>query len=164
MRYNCIREMDISNGIGIGISLFTQGCNFHCKNCFNPETWDFNGGKEWNNKVEDKFLKLILRPFISRFSILGGEPLEQTDDLISIISKVRKIKPDIKVWLWSGYTYEKIVQDKAKSKILDYIDYLIDGKFIYEQKDFNLKFRGSSNQKIYEKSKQDIWVLSKDFN
>ena len=75
MRYAQIRSMDISNGEGIGVSLFVQGCHFHCKNCFNSETWDFAGGKAWTDSTEEKFLQLINRPYIKRVSILGGEPL-----------------------------------------------------------------------------------------
>ena len=75
MRYNQIRECDIANGEGIGVALFVQGCRFKCKNCFNPETWDFNGGKEWTPEVEDKLIELANRPYIKRLSILGGEPL-----------------------------------------------------------------------------------------
>jgi anaerobic ribonucleoside-triphosphate reductase activating protein len=79
MRYASIREMDITNGIGIGVSLFVQGCTHHCKGCFNPETWDFNGGKEWTQDIENKFIELCKRPHIDCVSILGGEPFDQDE-------------------------------------------------------------------------------------
>lgn len=95
MRYASIRSLDISNGEGVGVSLFVQGCPFHCKNCFNSETWDFNGGKEWTEKTKNKFMELIDRPYIKRMSILGGEPLaeQNLDDVLSLIKEIREKYP-----------------------------------------------------------------------
>ena len=91
MRYAQIRNMDISNGEGIGVALFVQGCHFHCKDCFNQETWDFNGGKEWTNETEDEFVELIKRPYIKRVSILGGEPLadENLDGVLHLVQRIK---------------------------------------------------------------------------
>ena len=95
MRYAQIRSMDISNGDGDGVSLFVQGCDRHCFNCFNSETWDFNGGKEWTEKTKNKFMELIDRPYIRRISILGGEPLaeQNLDDVLSLIKEIREKYP-----------------------------------------------------------------------
>lgn len=95
MRYAQIRSMDISNGDGVGVSLFVQGCDRHCFNCFNSETWDFNGGKEWTEKTKNKFMELIDRPYIRRISILGGEPLaeQNLDDVLSLIKEIREKYP-----------------------------------------------------------------------
>lgn len=97
MRYASIRNLDISNGANIGVALFVQGCdrNPHCKNCFNSETWDFNGGKEWTEKTKNKFMGLIDRPYIRRISILGGEPLaeQNLDDVLSLIKEIREKYP-----------------------------------------------------------------------
>ena len=92
MRYASIRELDISNGEGVGVALFVQGCRFACKNCFNPETWDFNGGKEWTNEVKEKFLELIDRPYIKRVSLLGGECLadENLDGVLDLVTEINK--------------------------------------------------------------------------
>lgn len=92
MRYAQIRSMDISNGEGVGVSLFVQGCDRHCFNCFNSETWDFNGGKEWTEETKNKFMGLIDRPYIRRISILGGEPLaeQNLDDVLSLIKEIRE--------------------------------------------------------------------------
>ena len=92
MRYAQIRSMDISNGEGVGVSLFVQGCNRHCFNCFNSETWNFNGGKEWTEETKNKFMELIDRPYIRRISILGGEPLaeQNLDDVLSLIKEIRE--------------------------------------------------------------------------
>ena len=97
MRYASIRNLDISNGANIGVALFVQGCdrNPHCKNCFNSETWDFNGGKEWTEETKNKFMELIDRPYIKRISILGGEPLaeQNLDDVLSLIKEIREKYP-----------------------------------------------------------------------
>ena len=101
--------MDISNGEGVGVALFVQGCPFnpHCYNCFNPDSWDFNGGKEWTPEIKDKFLALINRPYIKRVSILGGEPLadENLDDIFDLILEIKRRFSDSKtIWLYTGYT------------------------------------------------------------
>lgn len=95
MRYAQIRSMDISNGEGVGVSLFVQGCDRHCFNCFNSETWDFNGGKEWTEETKNKFIELIDRPYIRRISILGGEPLaeQNLDGVLSLIKEIREKYP-----------------------------------------------------------------------
>lgn len=95
MRYAQIRSMDISNGEGVGVSLFVQGCDRHCFNCFNSETWDFNGGKEWTEETKNKFMELIDRPYIKRISILGGEPLaeQNLDGVLSLIKEIREKYP-----------------------------------------------------------------------
>ena len=109
IHYASIRNLDISNGEGVGVALFVQGCPFnpHCYNCFNPDTWDFNGGKEWTPEIKDKFLELIDRPYIKRVSILGGEPLadENLDDIFDLISEIKRRFSDTKtIWLYTGYT------------------------------------------------------------
>ena len=105
MRYASIRELDISNGEGVGVALFVQGCHFHCYNCFNKETWDFNGGKEWTEETKNKFIKLIDRPYINRISILGGEPLAERnlDEVLSLIKEIRISYPEKSIWLYTGY-------------------------------------------------------------
>lgn len=148
MRYAQIRQLDISNGEGVGVALFVQGCHFHCNNCFNSETWDFNGGKEWTRKEELEFLKLSKRPFIKRVSILGGEPLceENAEMVLKLISQ---IPDDKKIWIYTGYKYEDLMLSVQKD-ILNSIDYLVDGQFIDNLKDLGLKFRGSSNQRVID--------------
>lgn len=105
MRYAQIRSMDVSNGEGVGVSLFVQGCPFHCKNCFNSETWDFNGGKEWTEKTKNKFMKLIDRPYIKRVSFLGGECLadQNLDGVLDLIKEIRISFPEKSIWLYTGY-------------------------------------------------------------
>lgn len=147
MRYASIRDMDISNGNGIGVALFTQGCHFHCKNCFNKSTWDFCGGKEFTKETCDKFMKLVNRPFIKRVSILGGEPLakENVDDVYDILKHIHNKT----IWVYTGYTFEVV----KNYEIMKYIDYLVDGQYVDELRDLKLKFRGSSNQRIVDVQK-----------
>ena len=106
MKYASIRSMDISNGESVGIALFVQGCHFKCKNCFNPETWDFNGGKEWTIETKEKFLELVDRPYIKRVSILGGESLaeENLEDVLDLVNEIRLSSPQKAIWLYTGYT------------------------------------------------------------
>ena len=157
MRYAQIRNMDISNGNDIGVSLFTQGCRFHCKNCFNKETWDFNGGKEWTEEIENKFFELINRPYIKRVSILGGEPLvdDNITDVFDLITKIKDEFPNKNIWLYTGYTLEDILNNPLRDmnttlrrRIVTMCDILVDGRYIDEQRDLTLKWRGSQNQRV----------------
>ena len=154
MRYNTINSCECTNGLGWGVSLFTQGCPLHCKGCFNPETWDFEGGKEITTKVESELYKLMDKPYIKRFSILGGEPLSEQnlEQLSYIIVSMKANYPRKKIWIWTGYTWDEI-QERLKKPtklwiILRHTDYLITGPFIQEEKDLTLKWRGSRNQEI----------------
>jgi len=164
MRYAQIRSMDISNGEGIGVSLFVQGCPFHCFGCFNSETWDFNGGKEWTEKTKDKFMKLIDRPYIKRVSFLGGECLAENnlDEVLLLIKQIRISFHEKSIWLYTGYTWEKIVYQynskrdkflKMRKEIVSNVDVLIDGEYIDKQRDITLPFRGSSNQRVIDVQK-----------
>ena len=111
MRYASIRELDISNGEGVGVALFVQGCRFACKNCFNPNTWDFNGGEEWTKDTEDKLIELANKPYIKRLSILGGEPLadENLDGVLHLVDRFRLLFPNKSIWIYSGYTWNQVM-------------------------------------------------------
>lgn len=153
MRYAQIRKMDISNGIGIGVAIFTQGCPFHCKNCFQPETWDFDKGKEWSKEKEEKILKLMKPDYIVRLTVLGGEPLieRNIEPLCDLFRQIKSIYPDKQIWVYTGNTYEKIKD--IYPDIFKYIDILIDGQYVDKLKDYKLKFRGSFNQRIIDVQK-----------
>lgn len=149
IRYAQIRSMDISNSEGISVSLFVQGCDFHCKGCFNSETWDWNGGKEFAKEQVTTILNLCNKPHIKSFCILGGEPLHPRNiDVVTELCKTFKEQyPNKKIWIWTGYTFETYVQNL---KVLNYVDVVIDGQFEFDKKDFKLKHRGSSNQRIWK--------------
>lgn len=153
MKYAQIRKMDITNGEGLGVSLFTQGCPYHCKNCFNPETWDFNSGKEWSEEQENMILKLLEPNYIKRFTILGGEPLlnRNKKPLERLLSKIRLLYPDKKIWMYTGGKYEELKEEFID--VLKNVDILIDGRYVDELKDYKLKWRGSSNQRIIDVQK-----------
>lgn len=166
MRYASIRNLDVSNGENIGVSLFTQGCDRkpHCKNCFNSDTWDFNGGKEWTEEIKDRFMKLIDRPYIKRISFLGGECLaeQNLDEILSLVKQIRISFPDKTIWLYTGYSYSEIFRGQSsclsqeglnnfkRREIIKLCDVVVDGEYIDEQKDLTLKWRGSKNQHVID--------------
>lgn len=164
MRFASMRNLDISNGEGVGVSLFVQGCDRHCFNCFNSDTWDFNGGKEWTEETKNKFIKLIDKPYINRISVLGGEPLaeQNLDEVLSLIKEIRISFPEKTIWLYTGYKFEDLIngiyypldsewEDKIlRQSIVKLCDVLIDGEYIDEQRDITLKWRGSSNQRVID--------------
>lgn len=164
MRYAQIRSMDISNGEGVGVSLFVQGCPFHCFNCFNSETWDFNGGKEWTEETKNKFIELINRPYIKRVSFLGGECLakQNLDEVLKLVQEICISYPEKTIWLYTGYSYQKIFRGESscisqeglnnfkRREIIKLCDVVVDGEYIDEQKDLTLKFRGSKNQHVID--------------
>ena len=154
MRYANIYDFDVVNGNKIWVSIFFQGCSHHCKSCFNKETWDFDGGKELTQKVRDKILEVVKKPYVDYVSFLGGEPLDQPlKELYDFISDV-KLATQKPIYLWTGYTYEDIMKDSNKYLIIrDCVDYLIDGKFDESQKDLTLWLRGSKNQRVIDVKK-----------
>ena len=131
MRYSKIRKMDISNGPGVRVALFVQGCTFNCKNCFNPETHDFNGGEEFTDETIDKILKLCEKDYIEGLSILGGEPMhpKNLEGITKLAKKFKEKFPNKNLWAWTGFLFD---------------NYL---------KDFTLKWKGSSNQRVIDVQK-----------
>lgn len=159
MRYASIHKMNVSDGPGIGVSLYVQGCALHCPGCFNKETWDFNGGKEWDKEVMYKVLDLLQPEWMTRLSILGGEPLVPDNYatlgcLAFLAKQENKSKDDFQIWLWTGRTYENILREidgdekHPLNLLLKSVDYLVDGPFMQDKKDISLLWRGSSNQRI----------------
>ena len=158
MKYAGIIYDDFVNGENVCVSLWMQGCHFHCKGCHNQQTWDFNGGYEMPENFESDVLKAISKNGIQRnFSLLGGEPLcpENRAFVCNLIKKVREAYPTIKIFVWTGYELEELraENDKAINEILENINVLITGRFILEQRDITLPLRGSRNQKILQKGK-----------
>lgn len=156
MNYAKIKKYDISNGPGVRVSLYVSGCRNRCKNCFNPETWDFEYGEPFTKKVEDEIIEAMKPDYIKGFTLLGGDPFEpeNAQALAPFIERLRKIYPNKSFWCFTGYDYESDILTGKKCeieialKILHCLDVLVDGRFIEEKKDLNLLFRGSSNQRI----------------
>lgn len=152
MRYNKIRKMDIADGPGVRVSIFMQGCAFNCKNCFNPETHDFNAGKEFTDDTINRVLELCDNDTIRGLSILGGEPMhpKNIEGTTKLAKKFKEIFPDKDIWVWSGFLFDKNLKDK---EVLKYIDVLVDGQYIDELHNPTLKWKGSSNQRVIDVKK-----------
>ncbi len=152
MRYNKIRKMDISNGPGVRVSIFTQGCAFNCPNCFNPETHDFNGGKEFTDETLDKILNLCDNENVEGLSILGGEPCHPKNiEGTTRLAKAFKAKfPKKDLWIWSGFSFDKDLKDK---ELMNYADVVVDGQYIDAVRNPSLKWKGSDNQRVIDVKK-----------
>lgn len=153
MRYNKIRKMDISDGSGVRISIFMQGCTFKCKNCFNPETHDFKGGTEFTDETIDKVLSLAKPDHIKGLSVLGGEPMHPVniDGTMRLVKAFKEKYPNKSVWVWSGFLYDDIME--RNKEIFNYIDVLVDGQYDDNLHDPTLKWKGSSNQRVIDVQK-----------
>ena len=140
MNFAQIRKYDVANGPGIRTTIFVTGCTHKCPNCFNEEYQDFNFGNPWTRKETDE---------VKGLTVLGGEPFQNEVDLLQVL---RDIKKEVQkgIWIFSGYTYEEILKDKDKKKLLEECDVLVDGRFVEALKDLSLRFRGSSNQRIID--------------
>ena len=149
MRYNKVRNMDISNGPGVRVSIFMQGCTFHCKNCFNPETHDFMGGEEFTEDTIDQVLKLCENANVEGLSILGGEPMHpmNIEGTTELAKKFKEKFPNKNLWVWTGFLFDRDLQNK---EVLKYIDVLVDGQYVDELRDPRLKYNGSSNQRVID--------------
>ena len=152
MRYNKIRKMDISNGPGVRVSIFMQGCTFNCKECFNPETHDFNGGKEFTDDTINRVLELCDNDNINGLSILGGEPLHPKNiEGTTKLAKAFKDKmPNKNIWIWTGFLFNKDLKDK---EIMKYADVIVDGRYVDELRNPTLKWKGSENQRVIDVQK-----------
>ena len=149
MRYNKVRKMDISNGPGVRVSIFMQGCTFHCKNCFNPETHDFMGGEEFTEDTIDQVLKLCENANVEGLSILGGEPMHpmNIEGTTELAKKFKEKFPNKNLWVWTGFLFDRDLQNK---EVLKYIEGGVDGQYVDELRDPRLKYNGSSNQRVID--------------
>ena len=154
MNYASILDCDVANGLGWRISLFVSGCTLHCPGCFNSQAWDFKYGKLFTKHTEDKIIELLAPDYVKGLSLLGGNPteLENEEELIPFCKRVKMTYPDKDIWMWSGHTYEQLIE--RNDQLLPLCDVLIEGPFIQEKKDLTLPFRGSSNQRILDVKKK----------
>ena len=147
MNYISARKKDIANGPGVRVSLWVSGCTHRCLNCFNPEGWDFNAGKPLTQVAIDNFIALGKSEDIAGFSILGGEPLQQSADILDFMRQLRAV-PNKTIWMWTGYCFEDLNKDQLE--IVKYVDVLVDGPFVDALKNPNLRYRGSTNQRLID--------------
>lgn len=158
MNYATIKKRDIANGVGVRVSLFVSGCTHRCKNCFNQEAWDFNYGEEFTEDTENLILEYLKPTFVNGLSLLGGEPFEKKNQeaLVPFLRKVKSAFPDKDIWCYTGYLFDKELLKESRARceftdeMLSMIDILVDGKYIEEEKDITLQFRGSKNQRIID--------------
>lgn len=158
MHYAELKNYDTANGIGVRVSLFVSGCTNHCKNCFQPETWDFSYGAEFTEETAEKILEMMKPDYIKGLTVLGGEPFEPENQrgLLPFIKKIREEFPEKSVWVYTGFTMEELRAEGTHShcdvteELLSLIDILVDGRFEEDKKDLTLRFRGSSNQRIID--------------
>ncbi len=160
MNYGLIKKCDIANGEGIRASLFVSGCRNRCKGCFQPETWDFNYGKLFDNAAMEEILSAAENPSVRGLTILGGEPLEPENqpEVLRILRAFKEKYPEKTVWLYTGNLYEELVGERGEhrsylaitAELLSLIDILVDGRYVEEEKSLGLRFRGSKNQRIID--------------
>ncbi len=148
MRYGQIRQYDTANGEGIRTTFFVTGCMHNCPHCFNAQYMNFCFGKIWTQRETDLVVEYLESPMVSGLTILGGEPFQNLPTLTEVVAEIRRRVPDKSIWSYSGYTWEEIMADEQRREMLQYLDVLIDGRFVNALKDLRLKFRGSSNQRI----------------
>ncbi len=160
MNYADIKEYDVANGPGVRISLFVSGCTHHCEGCFNKEAWDFNYGKKFTEKEEERIIEYLKNDFVSGITILGGEPFEYVNQkgILNLIRRVKKEFPNKSIWVYSGYLFDNDILKMSEQwdetkELLSYIDVIVDGRFVISKKNLSLKFRGSSNQRIIDVQK-----------
>ena len=158
MHYGEIKDCDIANGEGVRVTLFVSGCTNHCKNCFQPQTWDFAYGQPFTAETEQHLLDLLAPSYINGLTLLGGEPFEPANQraLVPFLHRVRETYPKKNIWSFSGFTYEELTTDgthcrcEVTDEMLSLLDVLVDGRFVEELKDISLRFRGSRNQRLID--------------
>lgn len=155
MRYSGLIKNDLSAAPGVSVTFFTQGCPHRCLGCHNPETWEFDGGKEFTPQVLEEIYSALGANGIQRsFCIMGGEPLCQENQFLTmlVLKEVRAKFPKVKVYLWTGYTLEELEKpaNTRIAQILEMVDVLVDGPYIEDLRDTTLPLRGSSNQRIID--------------
>ena len=158
MHYGEIKNCDIANGEGVRVTLFVSGCTNHCKNCFQPQTWDFDYGQPFTEETEAELLRLLSPRYIRGLTLLGGEPFEPENQraLLPFLRKLRRELPEKTVWTFTGFTWEELHTEgshprcEVTDELLNLIDVLVDGRYVEERKDIGLRFRGSSNQRLLD--------------
>ena len=154
MNYATIKPWDIANGPGVRVSLFVSGCTHHCKDCFNPEAWDFDYGEPFDGAVIDHILALMRPHYIRGITYLGGEPFEPQNQpgLLELSRRIKREMPEKSIWSFTGYVYGKNLPQlpDVTDALLSYLDVLVDGPFVASLKNLSLRFRGSSNQRLID--------------
>lgn len=149
MRYGQIRQFDVANGTGIRSTIFVTGCTHKCPECFNEEYQDFKFGDIWTDNETSTIINYLKSDVVEGLTILGGEPFQNTKDLIQIVKDIKK-QSNKSIWIYSGYTFDELIKNPLQRELLELVDILVDGLFKIDLKDLKLRFRGSSNQRIID--------------
>lgn len=155
-----ITHPDVNNGLGCRITVWVSGCVHHCKGCHNPETWDFKYGREFTDDDKKKIFEVLEKPYIKGITFSGGDPLCSYTDVLSLAREIKEKYPGKDIWVYTGFSFEYVREHM--SEILDYVDYMVDGKFNIEERDVGLAFRGSKNQRIWKKEEGTFNVIDLD--
>ena len=159
MNYHDINHCDMLNGDGIRVSLWVSGCSLHCKGCQNPQTWCFNSGVPFDENAIQELYEALDKPYIQGLTLTGGNPMDNMPEILHVCHNVKEKFPNKDIWLYSGYTFEQIQEREVGMGILEYVDVLVDGPYIEEQRDISLHWRGSKNQKVWKKDANGIWNI-----
>ena len=154
MNYHKIEKTSIANGTGIRVVLWVSGCSLHCKGCHNPETWSLCSGDLFDEEAKKELFEALDKPYIQGITFSGGHPFEKSNrsTIYCLVKEIKEKFPQKDIWLYTGYTWEEIFEKNIREiqRILYWIDVLVDGKYIEEQRDITLRFRGSRNQRIID--------------
>lgn len=153
MRYHKITYTDVNNGLGCRVTLWISGCTHHCKGCHNQETWSFESGRLFDDAAKEKLFEILSLPYVKGLTLSGGDPVDSCEDVIALLKEVKEEFPEKDVWLYTGYQMCELFENE----ILNYVDYVVDGKYVEEERDTTLAFRGSKNQKIWKMHKPHMW-------
>lgn len=143
---------DVNNGTGCRVTLWISGCSHHCLGCQNSETWNPNYGRKFGEEDKNKLFELLEKPYIKGITYSGGDPLYCVDEVYDLMKEINEKFPTKDTWLYTGYTLKEIQESEKLKKVLEYTDYLVDGRFILSERDITLPFRGSKNQNIWHKT------------
>ncbi len=161
MNYGAIKKFDIADGPGVRVSLFVSGCTHHCRECFQPETWNFDYGQPFTEETEQELFEALDREYICGLTLLGGEPFEPQNQrvLVPFLRRVKERFPEKSIWSYTGYTLETDLLSPSRARcevtdeMLSMLDVLVDGEFVLEKKNIRLRFRGSENQRLIDLKK-----------
>jgi anaerobic ribonucleoside-triphosphate reductase activating protein len=160
MKISGITHPDVNNGLGFRVTVWVSGCIHHCKGCHNPETWDFNHGRDFTDDDKEKIFELLEKSYIKGVTFSGGDPLCSYTDVLKLSKEIKEKYPNKDIWVFTGFKFEEVAEQM--SEILDYVDYIVDGKFKIKKRDVSLAFRGSTNQRIWKKEEGEFKVIDLD--
>ena len=156
--FHNITKCDMNNGDGIRVVLWLSGCSHHCPECQNPQTWNPENGVQFDTEAYGELLDALAPDYIQGLTLSGGDPMYEGNRqvVLDICQKVKAMYPNKDIWMWTGYTYEEVLQDDLMTKILNYVDVLVDGKYMKELRDISIPWRGSTNQRVIDVKKSTI--------